>query len=49
MTLYTDDKPSREWPQNGQIEFKNLYLRYCINDPQVLKNLNLKIESNEKA
>ncbi|XP_025422003.1 probable multidrug resistance-associated protein lethal(2)03659 isoform X2 [Sipha flava] len=43
-----DDKPPREWPQKGQIEFKNFYIRYCLNEPHVLKNLNLKIKSTEK-
>ncbi|XP_025405942.1 probable multidrug resistance-associated protein lethal(2)03659 isoform X3 [Sipha flava] len=42
-------KPPKEWPQKGQIVFKNFYLRYSLDTPHVLKNLNIKIESMEKV
>ncbi|VVC32358.1 Hypothetical protein CINCED_3A013682 [Cinara cedri] len=44
-----DKKPPKEWPQKGQIIFKNFYLRYSPDTPHVLKNLNIHIESMEKV
>uniref|UniRef100_A0A2S2QEN8 Putative multidrug resistance-associated protein lethal n=1 Tax=Sipha flava TaxID=143950 RepID=A0A2S2QEN8_9HEMI len=44
-----DKKPPKEWPSNGQIIFKNFYLRYGIDTRFVVKNLNIKIESMEKV
>uniref|UniRef100_A0A0U9HSD9 Putative ABCC protein n=1 Tax=Chrysomela populi TaxID=154003 RepID=A0A0U9HSD9_CHRPP len=41
-------KPSN-WPSGGKIIFKNTYLRYNIDDPPVLKNLSMTIESGEKV
>jgi len=34
---------------NGQIIFKNFYLRYGTDSPFVIKNLNINIESMEKV
>ncbi|KYN27995.1 hypothetical protein ALC57_02594 [Trachymyrmex cornetzi] len=34
-----DKKPKSEWPQEGQIEFKNTFLRYAPLEPPLLKNL----------
>jgi len=47
--VFLDKKPSKEWPQKGQIMFKNFYLRYSMDTPYILKNLNIKIESMEKV
>lgn len=47
--IFLDKKPSKEWPKNGQIKFKNFYLRYSPETPFVLKNLNFNIESMEKV
>jgi len=47
--LFLEKKPSKEWPQKGQIMFKNFYLRYSLDSPHVLKDLNIKIESMEKV
>ncbi|KYN17539.1 hypothetical protein ALC57_10161 [Trachymyrmex cornetzi] len=33
-------KPKSEWPQEGKIELKNVFLRYAPLEPPVLKNLN---------
>ncbi|RZC37765.1 ABC tran and/or MMR HSR1 domain containing protein [Asbolus verrucosus] len=41
-------KPSRDWPQHGQVLFKNVYLKYIPEDPPVLKNLNIHIKAGEK-
>uniref|UniRef100_A0A914QAR5 ABC transporter domain-containing protein n=1 Tax=Panagrolaimus davidi TaxID=227884 RepID=A0A914QAR5_9BILA len=40
--------PPASWPSKGVIEFKNFSLRYRPSTPLVLKNLNLKILSNQK-
>ncbi|EFA04157.2 ATP-binding cassette sub-family C member 4 [Tribolium castaneum] len=42
-------KPSRDWPQQGRVVFKNVYLRYIPNDPPVLKNLSFEIQPGEKV
>ncbi|XP_060873208.1 ATP-binding cassette sub-family C member 4-like isoform X2 [Metopolophium dirhodum] len=44
-----EKKPPTEWPMNGQIIFKNFYLRYGTDSPFVVKNLNINIESMEKV
>ncbi|RZC33451.1 multidrug resistance-associated protein, partial [Asbolus verrucosus] len=38
----------KSWPQQGQIEFRDLYLKYNPTDPHVLKNLNFTIHPKEK-
>lgn len=47
--MFLDKKPPKEWPQKGQIIFKNFYLRYSSDTPHVLKDLNIRIESMEKV
>jgi len=47
--LFIDKKPPKEWPNNGQIVFKNLSLRYSLDTPHVLKNLNIIIQPMEKV
>lgn len=37
------------WPSEGCIQFKNVYMRYTDEDPPVLKNLNLLILPREKV
>lgn len=44
-----EKKPPAEWPMNGQIIFKNFYLRYNTDSKFVVKNLNINIESMEKV
>ncbi|KAI8802733.1 P-loop containing nucleoside triphosphate hydrolase protein [Cladochytrium replicatum] len=39
---------SPNWPATGNIEFKNVVLRYDVNKPAVLKDLNFKINTGEK-
>ncbi|CAB0038330.1 unnamed protein product [Trichogramma brassicae] len=43
-----DKKPAEDWPREGRIEFKNVFLRYSPLDPPVLKNLNFTIQPREK-
>ncbi len=40
--------PAPEWPQNGAINFNNVSLRYRSGLPLVLKNLDIKVEANQK-
>ncbi|XP_015377601.1 PREDICTED: probable multidrug resistance-associated protein lethal(2)03659, partial [Diuraphis noxia] len=44
-----EKKPPTEWPMSGQITFKNFYLRYGIDSPFIVKNLNININSMEKV
>lgn len=43
-----DKKPKSDWPQEGKVEFKNVYLRYSPLESPVLKNLNFVIYPREK-
>ncbi|CAH1098767.1 unnamed protein product [Psylliodes chrysocephalus] len=41
-------KPPRDWPSKGKIQFKNTYLSYAPEFPPVLRDLNIEIASAEK-
>ncbi|CAH1098765.1 unnamed protein product [Psylliodes chrysocephalus] len=41
-------KPPRDWPSRGKIQFKNTYLSYALELSPVLKNVNIEIDSGEK-
>ncbi|XP_043593268.1 probable multidrug resistance-associated protein lethal(2)03659 isoform X2 [Bombus pyrosoma] len=43
-----DKKPKESWPEEGKIEFKNVYMKYDAAEPPVLKNLNFVIYPQEK-
>ncbi|XP_071824185.1 ATP-binding cassette sub-family C member 4-like isoform X2 [Apostichopus japonicus] len=47
--LQTDSIPSKDWPQNGGIIFKNVSLKYTSNGQLALKKLNAAIQPKEKA
>lgn len=42
-------KPPDTWPAQGNIQFKQLSLKYAPTNPPVLKNLNLKVMPGEKV
>lgn len=42
-------EPPEDWPANGCIEFRHVYLRYVDDEPPVLKGLTLSIQSFEKV
>lgn len=44
-----ETSPNNEWPETGEIEFKNVLLKYSTSLPPVLKNINFKINSCEKV
>lgn len=39
----------KNWPINGTVRFRNVYMRYVEDDPPVLKGLNILIKSGEKV
>ncbi|KAG5868645.1 hypothetical protein JTB14_012370 [Gonioctena quinquepunctata] len=41
-------EPPKLWPEKGNIQFRNMSLRYSPTDPCVLKNLNFEIKEKEK-
>lgn len=41
-------QPAKDWPREGQIEFKNVSLRYSDDSDYVLKNLSLIVTPKEK-
>ncbi|XP_018576132.1 probable multidrug resistance-associated protein lethal(2)03659 isoform X2 [Anoplophora glabripennis] len=43
------NKPDRNWPNSGKVVFTNVYVRYTLEDPPVLKNLNMEINQAEKV
>ncbi|KAL0348666.1 UNVERIFIED_CONTAM: ABC transporter C family member 4 [Sesamum angustifolium] len=43
-----DSPPSPDWPNRGEIEIKNLQVRYRHNTPLVLKGISLTINGGEK-
>lgn len=44
-----DKRPPKAWPEYGNVEFKNLYLKYNPMEPPVLRNLNFHITPKEKV
>jgi len=42
-------QPPKEWPTNGDIQFKNLKVRYREGLDLVLKGLDLKVEGGQKV
>ncbi|XP_066258696.1 probable multidrug resistance-associated protein lethal(2)03659 isoform X2 [Euwallacea similis] len=41
--------PPKEWPQDGNIKFEKLSMRYSVDEPLVLKELTFDIKSTEKV
>ena len=44
-----DEIKYENWPEKGNIEFINYFVRYRPNTPDILKNINLKIKKGEKV
>lgn len=40
---------TKTWPEAGQIIFENMCMRYIVDGPLILKNLNLVIKPKEKV
>ena len=45
---YDDPKPPLNWPEKGNIEVKNIYIKYQDHLPYVLNGLSFKIKNGEK-
>lgn len=43
-----DKKPPKEWPTQGKVEFKHMFLRYDRAEPPVLRDLNFVIQPRAK-
>lgn len=41
-------KVGADWPSNGEIEFKNVFYRYSLDDEPVLRGLSICIKPKEK-
>jgi ATP-binding cassette subfamily C (CFTR/MRP) protein 1 len=46
---YTKDDPPEDWPQRGQVRFKDVDLAYRPGLPLVLKNVNFEVRKGEKV
>lgn len=46
---FLDQKPPSGWPAKGMIQFEHTYLKYCLTDPPVLKDLNFSIQPSQKV
>lgn len=42
-------KPNKDWPDKGKVEFKEVYLRYTDEEEPILKNLNFVVEPGMKV
>lgn len=42
------EKLPKNWPESGKIEFRQVSMRYSVNEPYVLKNLSFTIHPKEK-
>lgn len=42
-------EPPESWPQSGEVKFVDVGLRYGVQEPYVLKQLNFAIKTNEKV
>ncbi|KAI1819716.1 ABC transporter [Xylaria intraflava] len=49
---YSDDPNAgipKSWPRSGEIEFRNVTIRYDPDGPEILKNINLKFAAGERV
>ncbi|KAK6957691.1 hypothetical protein Daesc_000478 [Daldinia eschscholtzii] len=49
---YFDDPESvlpEDWPRSGQVEFRNVTIKYDVDGPEILKNINLKFSPGERV
>lgn len=49
LETHPDQKPPSGWPAKGMIQFEHIYLKYCLTDPPVLKDLNFSIQPSQKV
>lgn len=49
---YSDDADAvlpKNWPRSGEIEFRNVTIKYDLEGPEILKNINLKFATGERV
>ncbi|KAI0132243.1 ABC transporter [Xylariales sp. AK1849] len=49
---YSDDHMTvlpKNWPRNGEVEFRNVTIKYDVDGPDILKNINLKFAAGERV
>ncbi|KAI0398846.1 ABC transporter [Xylaria palmicola] len=49
---YTDDPDvvlPKNWPRSGEIEFRNVTIKYDLDGPEILKNINLKFSAGQRV
>eukprot|EP01091_Cochliopodium_minus_P010616 TRINITY_DN2850_c0_g1_i3.p1 TRINITY_DN2850_c0_g1~~TRINITY_DN2850_c0_g1_i3.p1 ORF type:complete len:720 (-),score=229.12 TRINITY_DN2850_c0_g1_i3:506-2665(-) len=46
--ILESNRPPENWPSEGKIEFKNVYVKYRPSLPPVLKNINFTVRPREK-
>ncbi|KAI0387803.1 ABC transporter [Hypomontagnella monticulosa] len=48
---YSDSEPvmPKNWPRSGEVEFRNVTIKYDIDGPEILKNINLKFAAGERV
>ncbi|KAI0915035.1 ABC transporter [Ustulina deusta] len=39
----------KNWPRSGEIEFRNVTIKYDVDGPEILKNINLKFAAGERV
>lgn len=38
----------KNWPRTGEVEFRNVTIKYDLDGPEILKNINLKFAAGER-
>ncbi|KAI1776970.1 ABC transporter [Hypoxylon cercidicola] len=49
---YSDDSEPvmpKNWPASGEVEFRNVTIKYDLDGPEILKNINLKFAAGERV
>ncbi|KAH6659572.1 ATP-binding cassette transporter abc1 [Truncatella angustata] len=49
---YTDDDTTimpQDWPRSGEVEFRDVTIKYDADGPEILKNINLKFAAGERV
>ncbi|KAI1142406.1 ABC transporter [Hypoxylon sp. FL0543] len=52
VTGYSDNPESvlpENWPRTGEVEFRNVTIKYDLDGPEILKNINLKFAAGERV
>ncbi|KAI1342399.1 ABC transporter [Xylariaceae sp. FL0016] len=54
LGAYADDPDasrimSKDWPRSGEVEFRNVTIKYDLDGPEILKNINLKFRAGERV